>query len=425
MNRVVSDKYQESYIFEILPNGLKVVLWHKKGYEKSFFAMATPMGAMDLEQIDEKQTFVHPAGCAHFLEHKMFENQEGMDVMSYFSKLGANVNAATSYDETYYYFTTSQDPIKPLNLLLDFTQELCITKQSVEKEKGIILQEYQMCSQMSDFRLIREIFASLYEKHPLSIDILGTEESIESIQLEDLEKCYELNYHPSQVVLVGVSGQPLEPILESIKENQKKKSFKTIHPVKRKLCQEPEKVVREYYECKMEITLPKMALAYKLKGIEDPLLRLKKEWCIGMILDCYFSSMNESYQEWLRKEIITDYFGFEINLGADFGYMLFYGETTRQEELKQLIETVLSQAVHESITEGQLEQLKRRYFGQNIKLLNDFEGIGVTMFKNVFDQLDFFEVLDIVDQITMDDIQEALSFMNLNHKAIVVIQPQK
>ena len=155
MNKVISDKYRECYYEETLKNGLKVVIWHKDNYQKSFALMATPLGAFDVTQIDSKGNIYqyHP-GLAHFLEHKMFE-KENHDVMEDFSNMGANVNASTTYDSTCYYFQTSAELYEPLNLLLDFTQQLDITKESVEKEKGIITQELNMYQQMSDFRLVR------------------------------------------------------------------------------------------------------------------------------------------------------------------------------------------------------------------------------------------------------------------------------
>ena len=213
--------------------------------------------------------------------------------------------------------------------------------------------------------------------------------------------------------------------MEAIRENQKQKHFEPISKVERALCDEPENVVKERVEIEMDIHTPKICRAYKLKGIKDAAVRLKKEWCIGMILDVYFSSMNEDYQRWLREAIISDYFGFEVNLGDDYGYMMFYGETEKLNEFEKLIEETLSRAVHEGIDEKSLEQLKRRYFGQNIKMLNDFEGIGITMFRDAFEHLDFFEGLDIVENIMMKDIQEVLDFMNTPHKTTVIIQPRK
>ena len=126
-------RYQESYVEETLDNGLHVVLWQKPDYAKSLFMMATPLGALDMKQKDENgKEYDFPAGIAHFLEHKMFEMEDG-DVMDLFSNMGANVNAFTSYTETVYYFSTTADVIQPLHLLLDFVQDLSITKESLEK----------------------------------------------------------------------------------------------------------------------------------------------------------------------------------------------------------------------------------------------------------------------------------------------------
>ena len=156
MKKIVNERYQETRFEETLENGLHVILWQKKDYVKSMFMMVTPLGAMDMKQVDENGKEYHfPAGIAHFLEHKMFEMKDG-DVMDAFSTMGANVNAFTSYTETAYYFTTSNAIEEPLKLLLDFVQELAIDEESVEKEKGIIIQELHMYKQMSDSRLLME-----------------------------------------------------------------------------------------------------------------------------------------------------------------------------------------------------------------------------------------------------------------------------
>ena len=153
MKTITNKRYGESYVEETLENGLHVVLWQKPDYEKSLFMMATPLGAMDMKQVDEQGKELHfPAGIAHFLEHKMFEMGDS-DVMELFSRMGASVNAFTSYTETAYYFSTTSDVKEPLNLLLDFVQELDISEESVEKEKGIIIQELHMYKEMSDSRL--------------------------------------------------------------------------------------------------------------------------------------------------------------------------------------------------------------------------------------------------------------------------------
>ena len=225
MKTITNKRYGESYVEETLENGLHVVLWQKPDYEKSLFMMATPLGAMDMKQVDEHGRELHfPAGIAHFLEHKMFEMGDS-DVMELFSRMGASVNAFTSYTETAYYFSTTSDVKEPLNLLLDFVQELDISEESVEKEKGIIIQELHMYKEMSDSRLLMETFSSLYQQHPLRYDIGGDDESVNSITLQQLQDCYALNYHPASMILVGVSKIP-RPVQRRFLPMQKKESGK-------------------------------------------------------------------------------------------------------------------------------------------------------------------------------------------------------
>ena len=82
MKKIVNERYQETRFEETLENGLHVILWQKKDYVKSMFMMVTPLGAMDMKQVDENGKEYHfPAGIAHFLEHKMFEMKMGMSWM--------------------------------------------------------------------------------------------------------------------------------------------------------------------------------------------------------------------------------------------------------------------------------------------------------------------------------------------------------
>lgn len=423
MNKVISNKYQESYIEETLDNGLKVVLWQKKGYEKSYFMMTTPLGALDIEQVDAHgKTYQFEPGIAHFLEHKMFEDED-KDVMNLFSEMGANVNAFTSYTETAYHFTTTEDPEKPLNLLLDFVQRLTISDESVEKEKGIIIQELQMYQQMSDSRLINETFSSLFHEHPLRFDVGGSVDSVNRITKDSLEECYALNYHPSTMILVGVTGRELEPILEIIKNNQKNKQFKPIVNVNRKQFEEPKEVKRPYYQFNMDVTTPKVNIAYKLQGIKDGMQRLKMEWCLKFILDASFTSLSDDYQQWLLDGTINDFYGFELEFGEDFGYMMFYTETEKLDEFKQIIEKTLEKAKANCISESTLNQLKRRYYGQSVRDLNSFDDIAFTYMRDYFNKIDFFEALDVINTITLADIQAAAKLMDLDNQAVLHLMP--
>ena len=425
MNKVVSDRYQECYYEETLPNGLKVVVWHKPGYEKSFAMMSTPMGAFDISQIDSKgNTYQYPPGIAHFLEHKLFEN-ENRDVMEDFSKMGASVNAATTYDLTTYYFQTSTDLYEPLNLLLDFTQSLDITKESVEKEKGIINQELSMYDQMSDFKLVKETFAALFHDHPMKYDIGGTSESVNSTNLEQLEACYKYNYHPSTMICMIVTGKDPQEVLKAVRENQSKKRFPSINSIHRRKCREQQEVVKEHVQFEMDVTTPKVNIAFKLNGIKNQIERNKMEIGIRYLMDSIFTTMNEDYQEWLDKEIINDFFGYECDFGEDYGYLMIYTETNKIDEFKDMIFTNLNKMMNESYKQETFNQLKKRYFGENIKELNDFEAISFAFIRNYFNKTNFFDVLEIIDSFGMNDIEKIKKSLNFDHYSVIECLPMK
>lgn len=425
MKTITNKRYQESYVEETLENGLHVVLWQKPDYEKSLFMMSTPLGALGLKQVDESGKEYHfPAGIAHFLEHKMFEMGDA-DVMDMFSKMGANVNAFTSYSETAYYFSTSGNVEKPLQLLLDFVQSLQISKESVEKEKGIIVQELNMYKQMSDARLLMETFSSLYENHPLKYDIGGDADSVNATTLEQLEECYKLNYHPSTMVFVGVSKQDPIQLLNLIKENQKQKTFPAISNVQRWRIEEPSHVARPHYEFSMDVSIPKISIAYKLQGIDEVYERMKAEWCIKMMMDAMFSSLNPKYQTWLDDGIINDYVGCEVDLGDDYGMMMFYAETDKKEAFEEIVQEVVECICTGNIEEGTLTQLKRRYFGQSVRSLNSFDDIAITYIRNYFAKADFFKALDILFDITKDDIMSVCAKLSTKHKARIELLPEK
>ncbi len=423
MKKIKNERYLETYYTEMMENGLRVVLWHKPNYAKSLFMLATPLGAMDLLQEDENgKQYAYPAGIAHFLEHKMFEKQD-QDVMNDFSKMGANVNAFTSYNETAYYFSTSGEIEKPLHLLLDFVQTLDISEASVEKEKGIIVSELKMYQQMSDSRLLMELYKSLFWNHPLKYDIGGDEASVCATTKEQLDACYMHNYHPSTMMLIGVSGKDPEKIFSIIRQNQQQKTFEELCPIHRKTIKEPMEVARKHYQFSMDITVPKIAIAYKLSPCVDVMQRLRQEWCVRLAQDLCFSSLNPDYQRWMDEGIISDFVGADIDYGEDYGVLMFYTETWKQDVFEQVVKKVCDQMAHIDVDEEQLMQLKHRYFGQAIRSLNSFDDIAIGYIRSSFAGYDYFAGMDLINTITIAEIRETCHKLCLDHQSIVTIIP--
>ncbi len=422
MNKIVNKHLNETYYEEVLENGLKVVIFEKPDFVTTSAIFATPYGALDYKQVIGKDIeYSVPSGLAHFLEHKLFES-DNEDVMVEFSSYGANVNAFTSYSETMYYFSTSSSDIsKPLNLLLDFVQNLSISEESVEKEKGIIVQELKMYEQMPDSRLLLETFKSMYQQFPLNQDIGGTEESVNSVYLKQLMDTHKLNYHPSNMMLVIMTPIKKEHLLKLIKNNQGLKTFDTYQPIKRLKYDEPYEVAQKEKDIHMALSNTKTSVGLKMKEISGVKNQIKTEWALRCAFEAHFTSLNENYQVWLDQEIINDFFGYEIDFSKGYGFSMFYNETNNTQVFYDFLFKQLQILKSEGIKESILTQLKKRYYGQAIIGLNHLEDTSISFIRSHFDGINFFESLEIINELTLSDVLEALDRIDLENKSFVRI----
>lgn len=413
----------ETYYVDTTKDGLTLIFIEKKGFKNSSFYLAIPYGSLDYRQEANGNVCENSLGVAHFLEHQLFENNEGMDVMEAFSHLGANVNAFTSHTETVYTFSSSKKSIaKTLNLLLDFVQKLNITPASVEKEKGIIVQELNMYMQMPEQRLVYETYQSLYHQHPIRFDIGGTEHSVNSTRYEELIEVFERNYHPSRSILVCISPLPVEKLRTIVQENQNLKTFKAPFNVKRCDYLEPLSVNRTFYEFKMDIQNSKCTYSYKLNLMsKNEQENLRIEWGLRLLCELKFSPLNPHYEEWLRSNIIHDYFGYEVECNTDYSFVLFYLETEDHEGFKTLISNELKEDITELLP--YLDALKKRYFSSMIRSLDDHDDYAVTWIRSYFQKIPFeyqFDVLDSIDASFLLSLQAQLiqspnALVKMNH----------
>ena len=226
MQRIDYPDFKETCLYEEMKNGLKVYVFHKPDFKSSYAAFGTPYGALDIHQKYHGKHYDFHPGIAHFLEHKVFEDEDG-DVLSKFAELGASVNAFTSYTETVYHFslTGEENFREALEMLLDFVQKLNISHDSIEAEKPIIIQEVSMYEQQANTRLLNETYKSLFKNYPLINDIGGDAKSVNEISKDELETCYNINYHPSNMIVSIVSFMDPEYIISIIRDNQSKKKF--------------------------------------------------------------------------------------------------------------------------------------------------------------------------------------------------------
>lgn len=419
MIKTYDEFFDETFYKEKLDNGLEVIIFHKPAFLTTSCAFGTKYGALNIAQKLEDKEYSFNPGVAHFLEHKLFETED-KNIFATFSNMGCSVNAFTSYHETVYYFqTTSKNISDPLNLLLDFVQDLALTDENVEKEKGIIIEELSMYLQNADNRLVDETYKSLYHEYPLKYDVGGDEESVKAISRKELEECYKLNYHPSNMVLAISSPIDPEILIEIVRNNQKTKNFKDrVKPVSNNK-PEPEEVVRKEFSFTMDVSKPKHLYAIKLKpDFKDSKDAAFKEMCMSIYFKAYFTPYNPNYQKWLDEGLINDYFGYEVDFAKDYAYLMFYEES----ENDTIVKLVLDELKKDLLSEELLTQIKRNLIGQAFEVFNDIENFNIGFIRDYLNGLDYIDNIEIINSITLEDIKRVYHSFDYRNTALIHIE---
>lgn len=410
MNKKEYPEINEIIYTETLDNGLKVYLLPKKDYHKTYSLFTTDYGSIDNEFVPiGKDVFEKvPDGIAHFLEHKMFEKEDG-DVFQTFGHQGASANAFTSFTKTSYLFSTTGQIEKNLTTLVDFVQNPYFTKETVDKEKGIIGQEIQMYLDDVNWRLFFGILENMYPKHPLHIDIAGTVESIEAITAEDLYTCYHTFYHPSNMSLFVVGQLDPKHIMHVIRENQAKKTFVEAKPIQRYF---PKETVADIVrESSLEMVIPKPKVIVGVKGIDELPKEgkelLKYKYTGTLLFHLLLGNTSKNYLDLYDEGLVDDTFGFEFNLDRSYHFADLGGDTDFPEQLADRIETFLLTA-HKSaeLTEENLALLKKKMIGKYFQSLNSLEYIANQFSKNLYGETTLFDTPEVIESIQLTDILE-------------------
>ncbi|WP_337741034.1 EF-P 5-aminopentanol modification-associated protein YfmH [Holdemanella biformis] len=404
---------------ETLPNGLQVLLVHKPDYQRSLFLLGAKVGGFDIDQNVDGTLVHHKSGLAHYLEHQMFY-LDGEDVSELFAGLQCLTNAYTSYTETAFYFSTTADVKQPLKLLFDFVENLDVTNKTIEKEKGIILSEYDMYQQSPEQRLFKETLISLYKNHPMKVDVLGSKEDIQNMRMEDLKYFYELNYDPSKLCLVGITGKDTDEIMEWIKDCQKDVESKCDKEISRVFKEEPMEVNRKEFVDTMDISQPFVCVGFKMKPCSNVIESIEKDFAVNMWLDSLMGPLNPKFQEWLDRRIFTQFVGAEADFTTDHSYVLFYVQTTNPDAF---IELVKEQVKKKTILNDDYQSLRAQAIANNLRGLNHFDGLANDLLRSHFENFDYMDSLNRIQKMSLDKVLSNLDDLDFSNVCVTKILP--
>ncbi len=417
IERIRDSVLNEEYSLVRHPSGLRIYLAPKKGFSSYYAIYGTAYGSLDTDFSKNGGEMVSvPEGIAHFLEHKLFESEE-LDAFELFSKTGAYANAYTSFDKTCYLFGCSERFEENLEILLGFVSSPYFTKETVQKEQGIIGQEIVMYDDSPDWRVMFNLLKALYHKNPVRIDIAGTVESISHIDDKLLYECYNTFYNPDNMFLVIVGDFDEEKILELIDKKLKPRECVSI---KRKKADEPKEILESYTECKLAVSQEVFMIGFKdeADGYVSDLRAVSMEILLEMLCSKASSLYKRLMEEGLiGKEPETEYF-----VTRDVACVLIGGEGNQG---KRISEEVLKEAENmrkNGIDKELFEIIKRAKYGEAVMSFDNVQSIASRLVSSAVSGNGAYEEIEALRNVSPDDVEKCLELFKEENMALSVVK---
>ena len=407
IQKVESSLVKESYYVIEHPSGLTIYVHPKEGYRSAYAVFGTNYGSVNTKfRVDGGDIITVPDGIAHYLEHKLFESEDG-DAFVRYAATGADANAYTSFEKTCYLFSCTDKFEESLEILLDFVQSPYFTAQTVAKEQGIIGQEIKMYEDSPDWQVTFNTLVGMYHNHPVRIDIAGTVESISEITAEKLYDCYNSFYNLHNMVLCVAGNVTPEQVIAVADKVLKPNKEQTVENI---FDDEPYEVAQEYIEQKFPVSIPMFTLGFKQnagKGAKSA----KELAYMNILMDIFSSSSSRLYNEMLTEGLINDTFAYEYMEGPGYAAILFGGESRKPKEAAQRIKESIVKFKENGIDTQEFEIARRAVYGTAVRSFNSNEKIANNMVDMHFNNRKLFDYIDACANASVSDIEKSLEEM--------------
>ena len=418
MNALKHPLLGDTLYTETHKSGLKIVVWPQPEASSVYAVFATKYGSVyNVLPTADGGTEEVPEGIAHYLEHKLFESEQG-DAFRDFAQTGASANAYTTFDRTAYLFHASENILPSLDILLNFVQDPYFTPETVQKEQGIIGQEIRMGEDMPGRRVLFNMLKGLFHTHPVRVDIAGTVESIAKITPELLYRCYYRYYNLHNMVLV-VAGRItpdevmdacdrlLKPAEEWVPDNY--------------VIEEPATAAQEYVEDKMAVSAPLFYIGFK-----EPVVSHTPKTLAGarLLIDLICGKSSPLYTRLLEEGLINDQFEAEYFGGPDYGIWLFGGESADPKRVRELIAAEIARLQQDGVDAATFEAVRRGAYGRLVAGLDDPSDCAELILSHLVDGVEPLSELDALAAITAEELAEQLAVrFNVEACTLSVVNP--
>ena len=390
---------KEKVYIEKLNSGFTIMCIPKSNTRKKYAICGVGYGSNDNRFIkaNERNETVIPDGVAHYLEHKMFEQESGVNSLDTLSSLGVEANAYTTNDHTAYLFECTNNFDKAIDELLNMYED--------EPEWKVYINSMK----------------ALYQKNPIRIDVAGSVESIQKITKETLYECYNNFYIPENMILILVGNFEPEKTIEEMKSKLTMES-----KIKAKTIEEKEENAVNQKEIieNMDISVPIFAIGYKINPDEKE--KVKRSLSIEILLEILFGESTEFYKKIYEKGLVYEPLTTSFEWSRNYAHVLIQGKSENVDEIEKIIKERINQTIKNGIDEKAFERAKRKIYGLYVKEFNNVDQEAILFVSNYFKKINPFEYIENYKIISKEYLEKVLKEAFKDENSIKsCIKPQK
>ncbi len=420
MEKIVNERVREEYFRLKHKSGATILLYPMKKYSTAYALFGTKYGSVDTTfKTNADEDFVTvPEGIAHYLEHKLFENDE-CDAFQLYAKTGASANAFTSFDKTAYLFSCSQKFEENLEILLNFVQEPYFTDETVAKEQGIIGQEIRMYEDDPGWRVFFNCLQALYHKNPVRIDIAGTIESIAQIDKDLLYRCYNTFYNLNNMVIAIAGNFDVDKTIEICDRLLKPSEDPGLQVI---VPDEPSTVREKRTVQKLSCAIPLFNIGFKFPAYEGK-ERYRNFIIYNILMEMCLGKNSDFYNTQLENGIINDTFNVGVFCGRGYFTVIADGESRNPDKVMEEVTKELYRIKKDGLKEEEFITIRNMTYGDLVACFNNVESVATNMLDYEINGIGIYDGIEIAATVTFDDIKKALQDFDIENSSISIIEP--
>lgn len=425
MKKIKIKNTGEFVYLEKLDNGLDIIMIPNNKVKNFYCTLNVKYGSSHTNFKYYNENIILPKGVAHFLEHLMFNMPGGVNAFEYYSKLGSNINAFTTYEYTSYEVFANTKFKENLSYLLKYVYTPYFTKEMVNNEKGIITEEINMISDNPASEIIYGLYRNIFINDERQYLIAGTIADIKSITIEDLKIAYDAFYHPENMFL-AITGNfnPTEAVAITSETMKKIDFIEYSKPIVKKI-KEPIKVKNEYEEKEMPVDKYKVVIGLKIpkskfKNINITELEIKMY--LNLIIRINFGATSLLKEELLKSKIITDSISTNLTVTEDYFIIAFLVSSDYPDYFLKRIKEKLNNL---TINEDEMNRKVKSSISNLILSFDEIEAVNNDIQDDIiYEGKYIYDIYDYYRNLNLKTANEVLRKINLNNFTVTILKPK-